>query len=321
MKERDMRALRNTGAALALAVGLSACASSGSSSPGVDGGNLSRWIETDGAAYIAEQLSTDPRFADSRVQLVQLDGDQITADVNRLSDELRRQLISAVLREKNVSLTVRPTVVPWRTQRSLAQVDCRILNPVTHIVGLDIRSNLTGGYQLSIRSRDMRDNNWTSGFEKSWAGELNNLQQAALNEPVMDISLRGLRSLPFEWDQPDLTASYLAQNLSCLLRQGPSNRLKVFIEPLPFGTFDYFGKVTTLISRYMNQYQEVDVVSDRAQANAVVNSEVVNLASDLWQMWVGVAFTDSGLQVSGADTPAYVKLDPTSQYGGKVRIQ
>lgn len=316
-----MRALKKAGAAIVFAAGLSACASTGSPGPGVASGNLNRWIETDGAAYIATQLSTDPRFAESRVQLVQMDGDQIEADVNRLSDELRRQLVSAVLREKNVDLIVRPTVLPWRSQRSLAEVDCRILNPVTHIVGVDIRSNLVGGYQLSLRSMDMRTNNWVSGFEKSWAGELNNLQQAALNEPVIDVSLRGLRPLPFEWDQPDLTASYLSQNLSCLLRQGTSGRLKVFIEPLPFGTFDYFEKVKTLISRYMNQYQEVDVVNSKNQANAVVNSEVVNLTNDLWQMWIGVAFTDSGLQASGADTPAYIKLDPTSQYGGKIRIQ
>jgi len=167
----------------------------------------------------------------------------------------------------------------------------------------------------------MSTNNWVSGFEKSWAGELNSLQKAAIDEPVMDVSLRGLRPLPFEWDQPDLTASYLAQNLSCLLRQGSSGGLKVFIEPLPFGTFDYFEKVNTLISRYMNQYQEVAVVNDRAQANAVVNSEAVNLTNDLWQVWIGVAFTDSGQRASGADTPAYVRLDPTSQYGGKGRIQ
>ena len=302
---------------LLLVIVLSACATTNPGASGTSGGNLTRWVEDEGAVYISEQLATDPRFTGARIQLVHMDDDQITADVDQLSSEVRRQLQDTVLRTRGVNLMTRPTVLPWRAQRTLAEVDCGIIDPITHVVGIDMRNTLSGDYRLSIKAVDMSTNQLVSGFEKSWAGNLNSAQQAALQQDEMDITLRGLRPLPFDLEQPDLTASYLAQNLSCLLRQGTSSRMRIYIEPLEYGTHPFFETVNTLMGRYMNQYREVDLVSDISQANAVVNSETVKLTTDLWQTWVGVAFTEDGLQVSGADTPAYVSLDPTSGHDDK----
>lgn len=296
---------------------LSACATTNPGASGTSGGNLARWVESEGAVYISEQLTTDPRFTGARIQLVQMDDDQITADVDQLSSEVRRQLQDTVLRSKGVNLSTRPAVLPWRAQRTLAEVECGIIDPITHVIGIDMRNTLSGDYRLSIKAVDMSTNQLVSGFEKSWSGSLNSAQQAALQQNEMDITLRGLRPLPFDLEQPDLTASYLAQNLSCLLRQGASSRMRLYIEPLPYGTHPFFEKVNALIGRYMNQYREVDLVSDKTQANAVVNAETVKLTTDLWQMWVGVTFTENSLRVSGADTPAYILLDPTSGHDDK----
>lgn len=296
---------------------LSACATTNPGSSGTSGGELSQWVENEGAVYISEQLTTDPRFTGARIQLVQMDDDQITADVDQLSSEIRRQLQDTVLRSKGVNLMTRPAVLPWRAQRTLAEVDCGIIDPLTHVVGIDMRNTLSGDYRLSIKAVDLSTSQLVSGFEKSWAGNLNSAQEAALQQDEMDITLRGLRPLPFGLEQPDLTASYLAQNLSCLLRQGALSRMRIYIEPLEYGTHPYFEKVNALMGRYMNQYREVDLVSDISQANAIVNSETVKLTTDLWQMWIGVAFTENGLQVSGVDTPAYIKLDPASGHDDK----
>lgn len=316
------RATRNISAllvAFGLLSTLGACVTGTTSASGSS--DLEQWVEQEGAAYVIDQLQNDPRFAGASVQLVHLDGGVITPDVSILSDDVRRQLFSAVLRVQGIDLAVRPSVRPWQAQRTLASIDCGLLKPVTHVVGLDLRATASGNQRLSLRALDMRDNAWVSGFEKTWTGRLTSTQVAALRAPATDLSLRGLRQLPFDGLQADLTASYLARNLSCLLQQGAPERLKLYFAPVR-GAPDYFTSVGRLLSRYMNQYREVEVVSDPSAANAVVNSDVVQLGGELWQVWMGVAFTDAGSQVSGADTPAYVSLDSTAAFGsGKIILE
>lgn len=302
---------------LAVVCTLSACSTVGPVSQ--QSSSLERWIDTEGVRYITEQLSADPRFKGAKVQLVHMDGELISPEVDQLSDSLRRQVFDAALGVKGIELAVRPEVRPWQAQRTLASVDCGVLKPATHVIGLDLRESLSGDTRLSIKARDLRDNSWVSGFGTAWSGRLNARQQDARRTRATDLSLRGLRELPFAAGQADLTASYLAHNLSCLLQQGASERLRVYIEPVPYGTPDYFNTVSTLMGRYVNQYREVDVVNDPARANALVNSDAVQLNDALWQVWVGVAFSDSGQQVSGIDTPAYVNIDPTALFGtGKI---
>lgn len=302
----------------AVVISLGACSSTGSINSG--GGNVSRWVESAGADYIIDGLKNDPRFADSYVQLVHLDGDLITPEVSALGDELRRQLFTVVLRERGVNLVVRPAVQPWRAQRSLAEVDCGFLRPVTHIIGMDIQSG-SGGEKLSLKSLDLRSNQWLSGFETSWAGSFDSNQQVSASISAKDVSLRGLRQFPFSNDESDLAASYLAQNLSCLLRQGAPERLKLHVATNAYGTPAYFNTVNTLVGRYMNQYREVDVIDSPEGANAVVKTDAVQIDNNLWQVWIGVAFVESGQRVSGAETPAYASLDQTSLFNsGRVTL-
>lgn len=302
----------------ALMMSLGACSNTGPVNSG--GGNVSSWVESAGADYIIDGLKNDPRFADSYVQLVHLDGDQITPEVSALGDELRRQLFTVVLRERGVNLVVRPAVQPWRAQRSLAEVDCGFLKPVTHIIGMDIQSG-SSGERLSLKSLDLRSNQWLSGFETSWVGTFDSNQQVSAGVSANDVSLRGLRQFPFSNDESDLVASYLAQNLSCLLRQGAPERLQLHVASNPYGTPAYFNTVNTLVGRYMNQYREVDVIDSPEGANAVVKTDAVQIGNNLWQVWIGVAFAESGQRVTGAQTPAYALLDQTSLFNsGRVTL-
>ena len=46
--------------------------------------------------------------------------------------------------------------------------------------------------------------------------------------------------------------------------------------------------IVALVRRYINQFQEVDVVTKAADADAFVDSELVPIDGDLWQAWLGL---------------------------------
>lgn len=287
---------------------LSACAAT-PNNPGSSDKPLHAWVDTDLAPYIAEELANNPRFSGASVQLVKFEDQDVAPVIDELVDDIRASLFSALVRRQGVDLAWRPTVQPWQHHRSLAEMDCRVSRRATHYVGIDFRNSATGRQRVDLRALDIESNQWVSGFGLSWSGSLTAGEVLASQSRNPDRFLRGLRPLPFTGDQADLATSYLSHNLSCLLREGAPERLTVYIQDPGADAPRFFHTLTALVGRYMNQFREVEVVGSAAAAQAVVDAEMVPITDGLWQVWMGVTYTDSERRVAGADTPAYVRLD------------
>ena len=109
-------------------------------------------------------------------------------------------------------------------------MECGRIRDANYYIGIEISRSATAQYRVSVRALDVRAGEWVSGFGKSWAGDLTSGELRALQERRRDESLRGLRVLPFSSRHPDLAARYLANNLSCLLRQQDADELKIKVE-------------------------------------------------------------------------------------------
>lgn len=298
---------------LAAAAALAGCVSSPSRMTDLFHGGFDTWVDAELGPYLAQQLAGNPRLKQGPVLLVKLDAADIEPRIDHLTDDARRRLFDRLIETPGVNLAWRPAARPWQHHRRLAELDCGINDQPAVYVGLDIHPAANGEYRAAVRALDLRENSWVSGFGSTWSGRLTEAQVAALSTAQPDSYLRGLRPLPFEADQPDLAASYLAHNLSCLLAQTAAERLRVYVaEPDNKAANDFRG-IVSLVRRYINQFQEVEVVGDAAKADALVDSELVQIDGDLWQAWLGLRLQGGAQQrVSGADTPAYLRLTQTS---------
>lgn len=279
--------------------------------PAMFGAGFDAWVDDELGPYVAEQLATDPRLKRGPVLLVGFDGDDVTPAIDRLTEDVRGRLFDRLVATPGVDLAWRPAGRPWQHHRTLAAVECGLREQPTIYVGLDVRETASGDFRAAVRALDLQDGSWVSGFGITWQGYLDADQLSALTDTSADPYLRGLRPLPFDADQRDLAASYLAHNLSCLLAQSDRGRLRVHVARPGHGAPDSYRGIVTLVKRYVNQFQEVDVVETPRTADALVDSELVQIDGDLWQAWLGVRLISNGGQrVSGADTPAYLRLPP-----------
>ena len=277
------------------------------------GGPVNEWVDDALTPYLKSELVNNPKFDNASVLLVKLDGEQVAADIDTLSEEIRNNLFDSLLADNQINLARRNGADPSQQHpRTLANVNCGQTQLPTHFVGFELRESPAGGHRVSARALDIRDNQWVSGFGQSWAGELSEDELSASGNKLPDSFLRGLRPLPFDAEMADLTTSYLANNLSCLIRDAAGQRLTMYVRPPAQWAPNFFHTVSKLLERYMNTFQEVEIVASAAAADAVVDSEMVQINDDLWQVWAGVELKKDGRRLSGADTPAYVQLDPVS---------
>jgi hypothetical protein len=194
--------------------------------------SLQRWLDAELAPYLAEQLSEHPRFKGESVILVQLDGPDIQPDIDGLTRNLRDQLMDSLLTDAVVRLPWQPQQQQAQHHRRLDQVQCGRIRDASYYIGIEVTRSATAQYRVSVRALDIRAGEWVSGFGKHWSGSLTSSELHALQERRSDESLRGLRVLPFSSGHSDLAATYLANNLSCLLRQQDEEDLVIYVESL-----------------------------------------------------------------------------------------
>ncbi|MGD2074445.1 MAG: hypothetical protein PVI91_07625 [Gammaproteobacteria bacterium] len=281
-----------------------------------DASSLQHWLDTELAPYLAEQLAEHPRFKGESLILVSLDGPDIQPEIDGLTRRLRDQLMDDLLAEAGVRL-------PWQAQqrqaehhRRLDRVSCQRIRDADYYVGIEISRSATARYRVSVRALDVRAGEWVSGFGQSWSGTLTPGELRALQERRSDESLRGLRVLPFSAEEPDLAASYLANNLSCLLRQGEEEDLVIYVESLQSDE-PGLSTLLDLIGNNLSRYREVRVTDVRKEAGFLLYGEVHEVQAGLYQVWVVLRPRNSGEHLAGMDTATYVRVSSTA--GGVAR--
>ena len=299
-------------AVLAIWLGLSACAGHpGLHEIDLDTGqsSLDLWLEKTLIPYLVQQFEQHPRFKGQPVLLVRMQGENVTPHIDDLTAQIRQKITDALLKRPGLDLAWRPAFQPWKHYRSLEDVSCGNSNDVRYYVGIDAgRSRENRKLYVKVRALNLVEQKWVSGFGKNWQGTPTLKQSEALARERPDEYLRGLRPLPFSDRQPDMLATYLARNLSCLLRQGEADDLVVHVESPAPDTPDMLKTTLKLVGKYLTRFREVEVTADPDQANVTVVSAIHTIDHKLHQFWISARQRHGEKYLPGAETEAYVMI-------------
>ncbi len=279
---------------------------------------LTPWIEEVLIPYLTEQLSRHPRFNGQPFLLVGMEGDNIQTDINDLTAQIRERIADALLAQPGIQLSWRPAVRPWRHHQSLEELSCADYRRIQFYIGIDAGlTKVDRSLYVKVRALDLKEETWVSGFGLSWSGRPGINQLNALHHRQADEYLRGLRPLPFNGGEPDLLASYLAQNLSCLFRQQEMDEIIVYMNRkelagAPKGALNWGGCFNTtldLVGNYLSRFREVRVTEDPQHATVVIDPEIHAIHDNLYQIWVSARVKGGETALSGIETETYLLLD------------
>ncbi len=275
---------------------------------------LQDWIKADLAPYLVDRLSEHPRFRDEPVLVVKLNGADVQADIDELTEGIRQEIRDALLDTPGITLPWRPGRKPSHHHRKLSAVDCRGIREANYYVGIETRRLPDGRHGVSVRALDIEGKEWVSGFGMSWQGQLTAAETESLKHSRLDEALRGLRVLPFNKGQTDLAADYLANNLSCLLRQQEqADGLMLYVDSQ--GAEDpSLPKLMELIGNNLSRYQEVGVTGNESEASLVLRGRIYPLQPDLQQVWIRLNPSQSGVHLAGMDTAAYFTMQTPDKH-------
>ncbi len=281
--------------------------------------SLQDWVDTELAPYVAQQLGQHPRFKGEPVIIVRLDGDDIQPDIDGLTRSIRDRVMDSLLKTPGVHVPWQPQQQQAQHHRRLDQMQCGRLRDASYFVGIEIVRTANEQFRVAVRALDVQAGAWVSGFTHHWSGSLTASELRALQLRRTDESLRGLRVLPFSAGQPDLAATYLANNLSCLLRQRDVDDLRIKVETRPSDT-PQLRTLLGLIGNNLSRFREVQVTDSSRQANFVLRGETHMIQADLYQVWVILHPGDSGIHLAGMDTSTYIRIPPANSSPGKRRL-
>ncbi len=270
---------------------------------------LRAWVEKDLLPYLVEQLGKHPKFKGQPFIVVSMRGDNVQTEIDYLTKAIREEAFDALMAEPGINLMWRPSLEPWRHHTSLKKTQCRDFRKLAFYVGIDINFRpIDRGLRVKVRALNIQENKWESGFGLVWQGKPTKTQLAALGRKETDEYLRGLRPLPFTDEEPDLLASYLARNLSCLFRYGEKSDVVVHMERSGAASGEFFSTTLNLVDNYLDKFREVRVTKDPEKANTILHAEVHRIHGTLHQIWVSAVSKPGMISIPGAETEAYVRV-------------
>ena len=279
-----------------------------------DGASLDAWLDENLIPYLVQQLGQHPRFKRQPILLVRMHNDNVRPHIDGLTDHIRTKIVDALVQEPGLDLYWRPAARPHKHHQSLADLSCGDYRRVNYYIGIDCRlTRLEHKLEVRVRALNLAEHKWVAGFGRSWQGRPTAAQLAALKHEHPDAYLRGLRPLPFSDDQPDLLANYLAHNLSCLLQQGDADDLLVHVEDPAVESPVFFRTTLKLVGQYLARFREVEVTDDPGRANVSVIATIHSIHQNLHQIWVSARNRGEKKYLPGAETEAYVLVDPPEQ--------
>ena len=271
--------------------------------------SLEEWMDYVAVPYLIKELGDNPLFKGEPFLLVGMDRDNVKAQIDALTLQLREEMIDGLLTKPGVGLVWRPSTKPWEHHISLKEVSCNEAMKEKYYVGIDTSvSSVNGKLSVKIRALNIAEKSWVTGFGISWQGKPSPMQKKALEERHPDEYLLGLRPLPFNERQADLLAAYLSRNLSCLFNTMERDGTIVYVKKENPGKINYFENAFGLVANYLARYREVTVTDDPARANITVLAKVHPVHSRLFQVWVSAKYKKDGKYVPGRETEAYVSL-------------
>lgn len=294
---------------------LSGCASTPTPNGGRDKEtrHLDKWVDTELTPYLKKELVENPKFNKQPVLIVAMNNGEVLPQIDELRTHIRTRVNDALISTAEINLINR---APRRAQahhRSLSQLECGDTQQIRYYVGIDVQqSSLSSLMNVSVRAVDgMYSNAWVSGFGLNKEMEMSSRQINAAKKARTDEYLRGLRVLPFNSNEPDLLASYMAHNISCLIRDKAMKefRLSMTREGKSTPSTD---TTVNLIGSYLTRFNEVSVAGKKENANTFLKMKLhpVDLANGMYLMSADVERIIDGKRIGGLATQSYIYINP-----------
>lgn len=274
-------------------------------------GSLQHWIGNELLPYLTKTLAQHPKFIAEPVLLVAMHNEQISSQIDNLTADIRELLMDGLIDYPNIHVVRRQLDHQNRHQRSLTNVSCDIDADVRYFIGLEInRSAVTGAYTFRVRATAADNPDaWVTGFNQTWHGHLTPQQQRAATSTRRDSFLKGLRTMPFQHNESDRLAQYLAHNLSCILAQSGDTQHTIFVDTSAFS--GQYAALVNMTANYISRFKEIRLTADPRNANAklVFDLFTIDPQSNLKMLNVSVAY-NNGNKAQGADTQVYLNFSP-----------
>lgn len=272
---------------------------------------LNRWISSDLVPYLHEKMGLMPKYKGQSFIIVRTKDDEIMPEIDDLTDEIRSRVKSELKAYSGFNLVWRPAVSPWTHHTEISRVKCNRADSVQYFVGIDVQvMKVSGRLKVRVQCIDREGEAWENDFFREWESAPTRVQLAALQTVHKDEHLRGLRPLPFNEEAPDLLASYIAHNLSCLLKRVPAEDIRLNAVRKGMNDNRFFTKALDLVDNYLDKFQSVTILrGEHKNANFRLTTEVHHIFGDLYQIWAGLAEQNTG-QTQGLHTDAYVIIKP-----------
>jgi hypothetical protein len=265
---------------------------------------LEYWVDKDLVPYVADQLSTLPRFRNESLQFVVMKDSNPQPVTSALALALRDRLQDALMDTPGIRIAWRPEQsMPGHISGS-GNVDCSA-DKVHYYIGLEITETRAGEFEFELRALDLDDRSWVAGFGKNWNGALTAAQHRAWREVGADKSFLGERDVPFTETQTDLLAAQLAHKLGCSLLQQVDGE---YIATPGDGESDETDRMIELVTNNLAAYHALQVAPNGSDANAAIEARAHKVDDDLYQYWVTVRPNVPSSDLKAISASAYVHM-------------
>jgi len=262
---------------------------------GSDESSLQAWFDQDLEPYLAETLTTHPRFRRETVTVAVMRGDEPQAAPDSLSRALSLRLTRFLQSTPGVNLV-------WEGGRSAG--DCVRREDAHYVIAVDLQQSGPGSHRLAIRALDREEGLWVTGFGREWNGRLTRGQYARSRQPAATGESRGLRDDPFREDEGDLLAERLAAQLAADFCGFVGEPLVVHAEAA--GQDAFVAATVQLVANNLARSPHIRSVPDPAAANLILSGRLYGIDGDLQQFWVQARPATTGARFPVTDVAAYV---------------
>lgn len=255
------------------------------------------WVALTVAPALVRELSTHPRFKGETIRVVVFDDDKPAARSSAFALSLRDRLAHAIFDTPGIRMAA--------DRRPRERIDCT-LNEVDYYIGLQIAYLGSDEYRIDLRTLDIADQSWVTGFDLTWQGQLSQTQLNQLDQDVADPWFRGARAAPYEEMQADVLAANIAHQLACeSLRQTAGEYVVLIVRD----SEDPLVQATELVSNNLAAHASVRFTDDPALANAVLSGQSHSIEAGLSQYWATIAPVDSESGLPTLSANAYIRVE------------
>lgn len=258
------------------------------------------WVALNVAPSLVRELSSHPRFKGEAIRVVVFANDRPAAASSAFALSLRDRLATAIFDTPGIRMAA--------DRNPDDRLDCTV-SDVDYYIGLQISDLGSDEVRIDLRTLDIADRTWVTGFDLTWQGSLTQSQRTAMDTLQADPWFRGARAAPYEAEQSDLLAADLARDLACASLRQTVGDYVVLLEP---DDEERIGNTAELVRSNLAALASMQFTDDPARANAVMRGQSHVVDTGLTQYWATIAPLDARSELPTLTANAYVSYEPAA---------